>query len=211
MLLAALVGLVGLPVIPARAHPHVFVDVALAFQGDGQGNLTGVEVTWSFDAFFSLLILTDMGLDPDGDGALTEDELARLKGFDLVEWPEGFEGDLYIHRGDTKIALDHPEPTGIALEDGRIVATHVRGFGPVRADNLRVEPYDPTYYVAYALTGPVSLPAGCVYTITQPEPDAAQEQFRQMLAELTAEEEYSGAEIGNIFSESLMVQCAAPS
>ena len=150
------------------AHPHVFVDVALRFQGDGQGRLTGVEVTWSYDDFFSLLILSDMGLDPDGDGRLTEDELAKLKGFDLEEWPEGFEGDLYIHAGGEKIALDHPEPTGVALEDGRIVATHRRGFGPVSADGLRVEPYDPTYFVDYTLTGPVVLPEAALMPSPSP-------------------------------------------
>lgn len=200
-----------LPVAPLGAHPHVFVDVALRFTADAEGRLAEVEVTWSYDDFFSLLILTDMGLDPDGDGSLTEAELAQLKGFDLVEWPEGFEGDLYIYAGETKIALDHPVPTGIALTNGRIVATHTRTFGPVIADALRVEAYDPTYYVAHTLAGPISLPKGCVYTITEPDLDESQEQFRQMLSELSAEEQYTGVEIGNLFSESLSVTCVAPS
>ena len=52
-----------LPLGNARAHPHVFVDVGLRFEADGRGNLTGVEVTWRYDDFFSLLILSDMGLD----------------------------------------------------------------------------------------------------------------------------------------------------
>jgi len=196
---------------PATAHPHAFVDVALRFRGDGQGRLTGVEVTWSYDDFFSLLILSDMGLDPDGDGRLTGAELARLEGFDLEEWPEGFEGDLYIHAGEEKIALDHPEPTGVALEDGRIVATHRRGFGPVKADGLRVEPYDPTYFVDYTLTGPVVLPEGCAYTITEPDLDESQRAFRDMVAGLTAEEQYDGIEVGNLFSDVMVISCRAPS
>lgn len=200
-----------LPVEGVDAHPHVFVDVALRFEGDGQGKLSRVEVTWTYDDFFSLLILTDMGLDPEGDGILTTEELARLKGFDLVEWPEGFEGDLYIHQGETKIALEHPSPTGIALENGRIVATHIRSFGPVPGDGLRVDAYDPTYYVAHSLTGPITLPKDCTYTIVAPDPDEAQEEFRQMLSTLSAEENYTGIEVGNIFSESLTITCAAPS
>lgn len=207
----ALTTALCLPVSMAGAHPHVFVDVALQFTADASGRLTGVEVTWSYDDFFSLLILTDMGLDPDGDGVLTKAELAKLKGFDLVEWPEGFEGDLYLYQGDAKIALDHPVPTGIALENGRIVATHTRSFGPVAADALRVEAYDPTYYVAHSLAGPITLPKGCVYTITEPDLDESQQKFRQMLGEMTAEEQYSGVEVGNLFSESLSVTCAARS
>ncbi|KGM87221.1 ABC-type uncharacterized transport system, periplasmic component [Roseovarius mucosus DSM 17069] len=207
----ALATALCLPAAPMGAHPHVFVDVALRFNADAQGHLTEVEVTWSYDDFFSLLILTDMGLDPDGDGTLTEAELDKLKGFDLVEWPEGFEGDLYMYQGETKIALDHPIPTGIALTNGRIIATHTRTFGPVKAEGLRIEAYDPTYYVAHSLAGPITLPKGCVYTITEPDLDESQEQFRQMLSELTAEEQYTGVEIGNLFSESLSVTCAAPS
>lgn len=173
LLSLVLAAMLCLPVTRAGAHPHVFVDVALRFEGDGEGNLTQVEVTWTYDDFFSLLILTDMGLDPEGDGILTPEELARLKGFDLVEWPEGFEGDLYIHQGETKIVLEHPTPTGIALENGRIVATHIRGFGPVAGDGLRVDAYDPTYYVAHTLAGPIDLPRGCSYTIVAPDPDDA--------------------------------------
>ncbi|MAU50840.1 MAG: hypothetical protein CMN17_00345 [Roseovarius sp.] len=207
--LAALIA--ALPLSPAAAHPHVFVDVALRFQDDGAGNLTGVEVTWSYDDFFSLLIFADMGLDPDGDGQLTEAELKRLRGFDLVEWPEGFEGDLYIHAGGQKIALDHPVPTGIRVEAGRIVATHTRSFGPVPADGLRVEPYDPTYYVDYTLAGPVILPAGCAYTIREPDLDESQRAFRDMLAQLSAEQQYEGVEVGNLFSDTMVISCRAPS
>jgi ABC-type uncharacterized transport system substrate-binding protein len=207
--LAALVA--ALPVSWAQAHPHVFVEVALDFVDDGAGNLAGVEVTWTYDDFFSLLILTDMGLDPDGDGVLSDDELAQLKGFDLEEWPEGFEGDLYIHAGGQKVALDRPVPTGVRLEEGRIVATHTRRFGPVPADGLRVEPYDPTYYVDYTLAGPVTLPAGCTYAIREPEPDESQRAFRDMLAQLGAEEQYTGVEVGNLFSDTMVISCRARS
>ncbi|MGI3210204.1 DUF1007 family protein [Roseovarius tibetensis] len=200
-----------LPVGGAAAHPHVFVDVALRFESDGAGHLTGVEVTWRYDDFFSLLILSDMGMDADGDGVLTDAERARLKGFDLEEWPEGFEGDLYIHRGDEKITLDHPVPTGVALEQGRIVATHRRSFGPVPADGVRVEPYDPTYYVDYTLTGPISLPDGCDHRIAEPDLDESQRAFREMLSELSAEEEFTGIEVGNLFSDVMVISCAAPS
>lgn len=190
-----------------RAHPHVFVDVALKFQDDGRGNLTGVEVTWSYDEFFSLLILADMKLDPDGDSVLTEEELQRLKGFDLVEWPEGFEGDLYIHAGARKITLDHPAPTGIAFEAGRIIATHARSFGPVAANGLRVEAYDPTYYVAHSLKGPIILPKDCSYAIVAPDLDAAQEEFRQLLSELSAEADTTGIDVGGTYAEKMTITC----
>lgn len=198
-----------LPTSGAVSHPHVFVDVGLRFESDGAGNLTGVEVTWRYDDFFSLLILSDMGMDADGDGVLTEAERARLKGFDLEEWPEGFEGDLYIHHDGEKITLDHPVPTGAALTDGRIVATHRRSFGPVPADGVKVEPYDPTYYVEYTLAGPVDLPDGCSHTVREPDLDASQRAFRDMVSELSAEEQFEGVEVGNLFSDVMVVSCTA--
>jgi ABC-type uncharacterized transport system substrate-binding protein len=207
----ALAASLCLPVTPLGAHPHIFVDVALRFSADGEGRLAEVEVTWRYDDFFSLLILSDMGLDPDGDGVLSAAELATLKGFDLVEWPEGFEGDLFIYQGETKIALDHPVPTGVTLRDGRIIATHTRSFGPLAGEALRVEAYDPTYYVAYSLAGPITLPGGCAHTITKPDLDESQEKFRQMLSTMTPEQEFAGVDVGNLYSDSLTVTCTAPS
>ena len=55
----------------AQAHPHVFVEVGLRFVSQPDGRLSGVEVTWRYDDFFSLLVLEDRGLDPDGDMVLT--------------------------------------------------------------------------------------------------------------------------------------------
>ena len=57
-----------LPALPVGAHPHVFADVGLALTLDARDRVVSVDVTWRYDDFFSLLILEDMGLDPDGDG-----------------------------------------------------------------------------------------------------------------------------------------------
>ena len=77
----------------AHAHPHVFVDTRMAVTV-ADGKAVRIDVTWTWDDFFSLLIFEDMGLDPDGDAILTEAELDVLRGFDFEVWPEGFEGDL---------------------------------------------------------------------------------------------------------------------
>ena len=156
----------------AAAHPHVFTDTELrVFIEDGRA--VAVEVTWTYDDFFSLLIFEDMGLDPDGDTQLTEEELARLRGFDLEVWPEGFEGDLYAYAAGEKVALGHPEVTGIAVEDGRIVSRHVRSLPDVPAGTLEMLQYDPTYYVAYTLVPPVATEGGCEARVTPHDPEAA--------------------------------------
>ena len=93
----------------AGAHPHIFVDTGLTFVTDDAGRLTGVEVLWSYDELYSLLILEDMSLDPDYDGVLTEAELAQLQGFDM-QWMEGYAGDLYLTVAGQPVPLGPPEP-----------------------------------------------------------------------------------------------------
>ncbi|MEX0310131.1 MAG: DUF1007 family protein, partial [Tateyamaria sp.] len=44
---------------PVAAHPHVFVDTGLKVIVDEAGVFQGVEVTWSYDDFYSLLLLSD--------------------------------------------------------------------------------------------------------------------------------------------------------
>lgn len=160
---------------PVAAHPHIFVDTSLrVFVKDAEA--VSVEVTWVYDDFFSLLIFEDMGLDGDGDGVLTEAELARLKGFDFEYWPEGFEGDLYAYSAGEKLALEHPQVTGIAVENGRIVSRHIRPLPQgTPAQALEILQYDPTYYVAYSLTSDVSVEGGCALRVTAHDPKAARE------------------------------------
>jgi len=95
---------------------------------------------------------------------------------------------------------------------------HASPGAPILADAPRCEcdlcrhrHTDPTCYVARTLTGPFDLPRGCSYTIVAPDPNDAQEEFCQMLSTLSAEQNYTGIEVDNIFSESLTISCAAPS
>lgn len=198
-------SLCALP-LAAPAHPHVWVDVALQIQADDQGNVTGVTVGWSYDDFFSLLILEDMGLDPEADGVLTEDELAQLKGFDLVEWPEGFEGDVYLRAPDGGVALSLPEPLSVRMEAGRIIATHYRAVTPVPLDGLEVRTFDPTYFVDYRLAG-LSLPAGCTAKVEEADEAAANAAVEEMTGQRT-EDIFESVEIGHLYADSAVISCA---
>ena len=73
---SCLAALMILPPAGALAHPHLFIDAGLELVYDDQGALSQVAVEWRYDAFYSLLIVEDLGLDPDGDGILTPQEEA---------------------------------------------------------------------------------------------------------------------------------------
>ena len=147
---AVKIGLFGflLSPLPAAAHPHVFVDTGLKVILNGDGQVKGIEVSWAYDALYSMLTFEDMGLDNDFDGRLNDNEVAFLTGFDL-NWVEGFEGDLYLEHAGAPVALGPPEGRGLVIEDARIVTTHYRPvLRPVLASEVVLRAYDPTFYTA---------------------------------------------------------------
>lgn len=187
---------------PLAAHPHVFVDTGLDLVLDEAGQVIAVDVTWTYDDFFTLLIFEDMGLDPDRDGVLNGAELVRLKGFDLIEWPDGFEGDLYLTQNDTPVPLALPKPLSIAVEEGRIVATHRRSLEPVDLQNLVVRQFDPTYFVAYSVQS-FGTPTGCDAFRAPANPSDAD----QALAEALQTDEVGPVDLGIHFADTFTLTC----
>ena len=197
----------GLTAAPLGAHPHIFVETALRFETNDANEITGVTVTWTYDDFFTLLIFEDMGLDPDGDAVLTQAELDQLFGFDLVEWPEGFEGDLYLYSNDEKIEMPRPRPIGIGVEDGLIIASHYREIPPVPVEGLLVQQYDPTYYVAYDVSQGVTFtnPA-CSATVIDPDLSAAQAKIEEEVNG-NMEDIFNEMRVGIYFSDQIEMTC----
>lgn len=190
----------------------MFVETALRFDINDQSEITGVTVTWTYDDFFTLLILEDMRLDPDGDGQLTDAELDELFGFDLVEWPPGFEGDLYVTSNGEKIEMPRPRPVGIAVEDGLITATHSRDIPNVPIEGAKIQQYDPTYYVAYDVSQGVTTTApGCDATVTDPDQAAAQAAVDKELDGGSMEDIFNEMLVGVHFSDTITLSCAPPS
>ena len=189
----------------AGAHPHVFVDTSLALEVNARGEVVAVDVTWRYDDFFTLLIFEDMGLDPDGDARLTRGELRQLRGFDLEVWPEGFEGDLYVSEGDEKVSLPRPRPTGIAVEDGRIVATHRRKIPNVPVAEFTLQQYDPTFYVHYTLQS-VTASGGCTASIVPHDPKSAETALSRALQDVT-EDMFATIELGIHYADTVGLTC----
>ena len=196
-----------LPALPAGAHPHVFADVGLALTLDARDRVVSVDVTWRYDDFFSLLILEDMGLDPDGDGVLTGAELDQLARFDLDNWYEGFEGDLYLYSGGQKLDLGAPDFVDVRMVGGQIESVHRRSVDPAPADGLVIRPYDPTYYIAFTANLPVTLPDRCSARVTKPDLDAADRALQAELAKVP-EDQFEVIEMGETFADRIDVTCA---
>lgn len=196
----------------AGAHPHLFIDAGLTLVVDGENRLVEVRLSRAFDAFYSLVELSDRGLDPDGDGVLTEAEAAALLGFDLG-YAGSEEGDLYLTRDGAGLGLSEPEAVSVALEDGLIVSTQARRLEtPVALDDaVTVKVYDVTYYAAYTLTRGVVVEggAGCEATVARADLDAAYSLVEEMLYGAGAQnyDEDSYPEVGEAFADTVTLRC----
>ncbi|MQY42869.1 DUF1007 family protein [Epibacterium sp. SM1969] len=208
-LLAALASPLSAPAV--QAHPHVFVDTEIALRIDAAGQLLGVEVSWSYDDYYSFLVLTDLELDNDADGELTAPELATLAGFDL-QLSEDFEGDTYVSYDDIALPLGAPEHLETNVSLGRITTRHFRPLlHPAPADGLLIEAYDPSYFIAYTVDMRVTTPAPCQAHVTPPNLDQAYTLVEETLYAMSARDaEENFPRIGRSFADKIHISCPQP-
>lgn len=200
--MAGMVALAG----PAGAHPHVFMETALEVLRDAGGRAVSLRVTWTYDPFFSLVLITERGLDPDGDGRLTEAETAALQGFDM-NWEPGFPGDTYAFAGDVPLGLSGPREGRARYEGGQIISSHIRDLDVPVAGLLVVKNYDPTYYTEYTIRE--VLAEGCATEIVAPDLTEAERAMQAALAEIPADVdiEMGFPEVGAVFAQEVRVTC----
>ncbi len=202
--------LLGSVMIPTAtfAHPHVFVETSIGLVFNDAKDVIGVEVSWSYDEFYSMLTFEDLGLDRDYDGRLTAVELNQLDGFDL-HWVEGFVGDVFLQHGNKHVALGIPEGRGVIVQDARIISTHYRPLNePIAADGLTLKAYDPTYYTYYELNPNIDAGHRCNADIIVADLKAAQNLLEEHLSVIpitAVEAEFP--EIGEVFADTALIQC----
>ena len=194
---------------PAAAHPHVFVDAHARFHVDAAGRLDRVAVTWEFDEFYSMLLLTEMGLDP----VARPDEAGRAALAALVpDWVRdyGGAGALEGPRGDLPLAA--PANATADLVEGRIEMRFDRPLDPPldagAAGPLTLWLYDPLAFVAYlVVTVTAEAPPGCVAELRPFEPDALGIELQNKLAALGREEVVDEPGVGRLLADRAVLTC----
>lgn len=209
VLAALLVG----PALPGWAHPHIFVDAGLRLVHDGSGQPVAVEITWRYDALYSMLLTADYGLDPDHDLALTPDEITAMLGFDL-NWSDGFDGGLVVHQDGAPLRLGAPEPVALRMiATGQIETVHRRPvLGAGRAGIIEAQIFDPEFYVAFEMTLPIDLAdaPGCRSDLIRADLDAAYAVLEAAIADIggavAAEDNFPP--VGAHFADRVVITCA---
>lgn len=166
---AVFLVLLLLPPTIAGAHPHVWVTVETEVDFGPNKEIVGFKHKWTFDEFYSEFAI--QGLDTNGDGVYSEEELRPLAQTN-VEALKEFEYFTFAFVGKTKIALKEPVDYRIEYKDKLLTLYFTLPLqtpvepGKVKDFNFAV--YDPGMYVAmtFAKKAPVRLvsakPLRCV-------------------------------------------------
>jgi len=90
---------------PALAHPHVWVTVETEVEMGPKQEITGFRHKWTFDEFYSEFAV--QGLDTNGDGVYSEEELKPLAQTNIEALKE-FEYFTFAFDGKQKLTLKEP-------------------------------------------------------------------------------------------------------
>jgi ABC-type uncharacterized transport system substrate-binding protein len=194
----------------------VFIDATIEVQVDSALVAQAVKLTWVYDEYYTLLLLGDLGLDPDGDGALTPDEQAKLLEAES-NWDPQYEGDTYGALNGAPVALGAPKDFAVSLKDGKITSVHVRPLAepqPLAGQTISWKSYDPWYYAAFTLSGGLVVTGaeGCDVSYIRPDLNAAYNKLDDMLYGPGSTELEPGEypQVGAEFADEAVVTCAAP-
>lgn len=178
--IAAAVAAVLAAAEPAAAHPHVWVNVETTVNYD-KGTITGLTHKWSFDDMYTAMAI--QGLDANGDGVYSKQELAELAKVNIESMKE-FNYFTFAKLGGKELKFKTPENAWLEHKDNVLSLYFTMPFEePVlaEAEGLSFAVYDETFFIAFDLVekDPVKLagaPSGCTASIAVPKDDLDQLQ-----------------------------------
>jgi ABC-type uncharacterized transport system substrate-binding protein len=148
IVLAAVVSLVF--ALPVMAHPHVWVQSKSELVYGADGRVTGIRQHWQFDDMFSAFAV--QGLEGKDKNAFTREELAPLAKTNIESLKEN-SYFTYVMADGKKAELGEPLPDyWLDYKDSILTLNFTLPLKqPVKAKDLKVEIYDPTYFVSFEL------------------------------------------------------------
>jgi ABC-type uncharacterized transport system substrate-binding protein len=195
----------------ADAHPHVWATVRAEIVFGPDHKITGIRHAWTFDEFYTAMAV--QGLDADGDGVYSREELAPLAKVNVESLKE-FDYFTFVRLGDDEKPSPLQEPVDYWVDYAQGVLTlhfMLPLAAPLDPDRqVALDVYDPSYFVAFgfATEAPVKLagaPQGCTAEIEKP--DAQAEADAKALSEAFFSQLGPGSNFGSQFAQTAIVKC----
>lgn len=152
----------------SQAHPHVWIEGRADVLFDPNGAITGIRQSWTFDEMYSAF--ASQGLDSDGDGTLSREDLQPLADLN-IESVAKYGYFTSIQTRDDDGGATFAEPVDYWQDhDGLRLTLHftLPLTSPIDPRTVKTvfDIYDPNYYIGFSLpqTDPVTLvaaPDGC--------------------------------------------------
>ncbi|MFN0218502.1 MAG: DUF1007 family protein [Hyphomicrobium sp.] len=185
-LISALVGglWIAATATPVLAHPHVWVTYETTVNYD-KGAVTGVSHVWTFDDMYTAMAI--QGLDKNGDGAYSREELAELAQTNM-DGLKDFSYFTFAKLANADLKFSGPEDAWLEYVNG-ILRLHFRLplAQPVlaEAEGFNYSIYDPSFFIAFEpeKTDAVkvsSAPQGCTAALVDPSADQSAEQTKRL-------------------------------
>ncbi len=192
-------------VLPAAAHPHVWVKATSELIYASDGSITDIRQHWLFDDMFSAFAV--QGLQSKEKVKYTREELAPIAKVNL-ESIKDYDYFTYAAVDGKKAPLGDPLPDySFDYKDEMLTLNFTLPFTqPVKTKDLKIEIYDPNYFIDFELAKgtPVSLvdaPPLCKLAVELPRELTFQEGKK------LAESPEAAANWGAIFANKIMVKC----
>lgn len=198
---------------PALAHPHVFVDAQIDFVMDDRGALHALNVTWHFDPFHTLYILSFDGITPTEDGGLTPADQDALSAA-YTDWQRGFDGFAKLFFDGAPIAMAPPSAVRASLQNDQLEISFTRMLPhpeDVTDVNAEVAIYDATYYHAITMAAPPRIHGGgqnCHAILLAFDPDQLTASEQAVVTDLQKERAPAVENVGHLFADRITLSCA---
>ncbi len=210
---AMMAGFVGQP---AQAHPHVWIEMRSDVVFTDDGLIKGVDLEWTFDDAYMQVALE--GLDLDGDGLYSQNELAELTKVN-ISMLKDYEFFTVMRASGEQQKIGEVTDFGQIWSNNKLTLhLQVPLEKPVdpKKNEFMFKVYDPEFFIAidYVKDDPVDivgkLPDSCQLVVKPVPTDAELDQTRTMLSEKGADWKPETAEdFGALFAQAVSIACKA--